>query len=371
MPPQPSAETRFNNIVTSLRAALSTLDVITESVQTPFLEPISNTLHSLLTSVETVKQNQDGCMQMLDQIHELLYAVIWVHLKLNTGGELSPTMLDNLGRLTETLQKIHTFVDANQEKSKIKQFFRHGEMRMLLKACHTGLEQALKVFKIQGATVLKDVADMQEHAQKTHQEVLELISSLSDEISDRGSSISRVLSSSHNSSNSFSLLPSQPKIFHGRELEVSTILQQLNQKIPRVAILGGGGMGKTSLARAILHHPHLSARYDQHHFFVACDAASSSVHLAALIGAHVGLQPSQDLTKPVVWYFSNSPPSLLILDNLETVWEPKESRANVEKLLALLEDIEHLTLIITMRGAESISTTTPASGTGCCSKNFH
>ncbi|KAJ7482597.1 hypothetical protein FB451DRAFT_1442047, partial [Mycena latifolia] len=147
-------------------------------------------------------------------------------------------------------------------------------------------------------------------------------------------------------------LPSQPKIFHGREAEVSTIIQQLDQPIARVAILGGGGMGKTSLARAVLHHPQISAKYEQHRFFVACDAASSSIHLAALIGSHVGLKPGQDLTKPVIRYFSGSPPSLLVLDNLETVWEPEESRANVEKLLALLEDIEHLTLIITMRGAE-------------------
>ncbi|KAJ7482655.1 P-loop containing nucleoside triphosphate hydrolase protein, partial [Mycena latifolia] len=142
------------------------------------------------------------------------------------------------------------------------------------------------------------------------------------------------------------------KNFHGRELEVSTIVHQLNQQLPRVAILGGGGMGKTSLARAILHHPQVSAKYDQHRFFVACDAASSSVHLAALIGGHVGLKPGQDVTQPVVRYFSGSPPSLLILDNLETVWEPNESRAGVEKFLALLEDIEHLALIITMRGAE-------------------
>ncbi|KAJ7495232.1 hypothetical protein FB451DRAFT_1477826, partial [Mycena latifolia] len=287
---------------------------------------------------------------MLEQVHELLYAIIWVHAKSDTGGELPPSMLDNLGKFTETLHKIHTFIEAEQEKSKIKHFFCQGEMKTLLKACHTGLEHALAVFKIQGARVLSDMSAMQEHAQKTHKEVLELLSALSD--SESGSSISRVLSSSHNSSNSFSLLPSEPKIFHGRESEVSFIIQQLDQRIPRVAILGGGGMGKTSLARAVLHHPQISAKYEKHRFFVACDAASSSVHLAALIGAHVGLQPGRDLTKPVIQYFSNSPPSLLILDNLETVWEPQESRTDVEKLLALLEDIEHLTLIITMRGAE-------------------
>ncbi|KAJ7467573.1 P-loop containing nucleoside triphosphate hydrolase protein, partial [Mycena latifolia] len=147
-------------------------------------------------------------------------------------------------------------------------------------------------------------------------------------------------------------LPSKPKIFHGRELEVSTIIQHLNQQMPRVAILGGGGMGKTSLARAVLHHPQISVKYEQHRFFVACEAASSSIQLAALIGTHLGLKSSQDLTKPVVWYFSSNPPSLLILDNLETAWEPMESRAGVEKFLALLEDVGHLALIITMRGAE-------------------
>ncbi|KAJ7482685.1 hypothetical protein FB451DRAFT_1442241, partial [Mycena latifolia] len=351
-PPQPSAHTRLDNIVTSLNAALGTLDAIADSLQTPFLEPISNTVHSLLTAVQTVKQNQDDCTQMLEQIHELLYAVIWVHIKSDTGGELSPTMLNNLGRLTETLHKIHTFVEAKQEQSKIKQFFRQGEMRTLLKACRTGLEKALEVFKIQGTAVLNNVADMHQHAQMTHQEVLELISAFSEGISDSGSSVGRVFASSHNSSNSFSLLPSEPKIFHGRELEVLAIIQQLNQPTPRVAILGGGGMGKTSLARAILHDPEVTAKYQQHRFFVACDTASSSVHLAALIGAHVGLKPGQDLTEPVIHYFLGTPPSLLILDNLETIWEQREGRADVEKLLALLADIEHLALIITMRGAE-------------------
>ncbi|KAJ7482615.1 hypothetical protein FB451DRAFT_1442082 [Mycena latifolia] len=352
--PPTAAQIRLNSIVTSLSVAVTTLGVVSESLKTPFLQPITNTVHSLLTAVQTVKRNQDECAQMFEQTHELLYAVIWVHVKSDTGGELSPKMLDNLGKFTEQVPPIT--LKTEQEKSKIKQFFRQGEMRTLLKACHAGLEQALDVFKIQDVTVLRNMADMQEHAQKMHQEVLELISSLSEGFSDSGSSISRVYSTSDNSSNSFSLLPSQPKIFHGRELQVSTIIQQLNQRIPRVAILGGGGMGKTSLARAILHHPQISARYDQHRFFVACDTASSRVHLAALIGAHVGLQPGQDLTKPIVWYFSNGPPSLLILDNLETVWEPKESRADVDKFLALLEDIEHLALIvifeITMRGAE-------------------
>jgi hypothetical protein len=102
---------------------------------------------------------------MLEAIHELLYAVVRLHLNLDTGGELSPNMLNNLGRFTEyvchisripsdsslccrTLHKIHTFMEAQQEKSRIKQFFRQGELSTLLKVCNTGLDQALEAFKV-------------------------------------------------------------------------------------------------------------------------------------------------------------------------------------------------------------------------------
>ncbi|KAJ6600466.1 P-loop containing nucleoside triphosphate hydrolase protein, partial [Mycena vulgaris] len=140
--------------------------------------------------------------------------------------------------------------------------------------------------------------------------------------------------------------------FYGRKSEISAILDIFCRETPRIAVLGGGGMGKTSLAKAILHHPEITAKYEQHSVFVACDTTSTILQLAALIGAHIGLNPGKDLTRPVIQYFSRNPPSLLVLDNLETIWEPTESREEVERFLALLTDVNHLALIITMRGAE-------------------
>jgi predicted ATPase len=142
------------------------------------------------------------------------------------------------------------------------------------------------------------------------------------------------------------MLPSEPKIFHGRDTELSEILMLFIQGTPRIAILGAGGIGKTSLTRAVIHHPDIVSRYAQNRHFVACDSAANKVELAALVGAHLGLKPGKDLTKAVVNHFASGAPSLLILDNLETVWEPTQIRAEIEEFLSLLTDVAHLALMV-------------------------
>ncbi|KAJ7169343.1 hypothetical protein C8R43DRAFT_833680, partial [Mycena crocata] len=131
-------------------------------------------------------------------------------------------------------------------------------------------------------------------------------------------------------------LPSEPKIFHGRESEMSDILNHFKDEIPRIAIVGPGGMGKTTLARAVLHHPQITASYEQRRFFIACESVSTKLELAALIGTHLGLKPAKDLTSPVLCYLANNPTCLMILDNLETAWEPSATRAAIEEFLSLL-----------------------------------
>ncbi|KAF7333431.1 hypothetical protein MVEN_02359000 [Mycena venus] len=170
--------------------------------------------------------------------------------------------------------------------------------------------------------------------------------------SDRASTISELYSGSHNSSDSISILPSEPKIFYGREAELSNILKLFHTGAPRVAILCSGGMGKTSLARAVLHHTDITSRYAEHRYFVCCASATNKLEFAALIAAHLGLEPRRDVSQQVLGKFSSSAPSLLVLDDFEALWEPTDSRRDIEEFWSLLIDVEQLALIITMRGAE-------------------
>ncbi|KAF8139585.1 hypothetical protein K438DRAFT_1946675 [Mycena galopus ATCC 62051] len=354
MPTQPtSIQTRKENIIACLTVTAGTLEVFANGLNTPFSVVISNTIKSLLNNMVTVKSNQKSCIELMEQVYEFLNSIVVLHVESDTGGLLPPSVLYHIGKFTETLHKIHTFVEAQQSGSKVKQFFRQGEMRTLLKDCKNGLTQALDFFQLKNTSIMTDVCTMQAEAKQRHQEVLGMINGLSDTASsDRASTMSSVYSLSHNSSKSISMLPSEPKIFHGRESELSDILHLLRTDAPRIAILGTGGMGKTSLARAVLHHGKALEQYAHHRYFVACDSAANKIELAALIGAHLGLKPGKDLSQAVHHYFNTGPSSLLVLDNLETVWEPMESRGDIEEFLSLLTDIKGLALIITMRGAE-------------------
>ncbi|KAJ7838342.1 hypothetical protein B0H13DRAFT_1911911 [Mycena leptocephala] len=340
MPPQVSTtQIRLNNITTCLALTVDTVELLASSLNTPFLEAISNTTRSLLKNIQTVKQNKNNCTELLEEAYELLNAVLMVYLKSNTGGALPPSMLSHIGKFTETLHKIHTFVEAQQKGSKVKSFFRQGEMSTLLKECKAGLQQGFVIFQIDSANIMKDIAEMQDDAEQRHKVVSNMIEALSDRTSSDGaSSVGQFQSSAKiKLSQQLKALPQSP-CYH------------LSQRYS----MAESQNYQTFFVFLVKDHPGLQfwVGYDQQRFFVACDSAATQVELAALIGSHLGLKLGKDLTHPVIQHFTKSPHSLLILDNLETLWEPTDSQAHIEEFLSLLTGVEHLALVITMRGAE-------------------
>ncbi|KAJ7869969.1 P-loop containing nucleoside triphosphate hydrolase protein, partial [Mycena leptocephala] len=150
---------------------------------------------------------------------------------------------------------------------------------------------------------------------------------------------------------SLAILPASPKIFYGRESELQEIRGILARDSARVVVLGPGGMGKTSLTLALLHDPSMVSNY-VHRYFVPCHSAATCSQLVSNTASHIGVEQGPNLARRIIHHFSRNPSSLLILDNLETPWEPLNSRPDVEEFLSLLADVSHLAILITMRGAE-------------------
>ncbi|KAJ7871092.1 hypothetical protein B0H13DRAFT_2280538 [Mycena leptocephala] len=86
-----------------------------------------------------------------------------VHINSDTGAELPPSVLTHIAKFTETLHKIHTFVEAQQKGSTLK-------------------NSSVKDLRFSGPMVnhMKDITQMQEDAEKRNTEVLAMIEAVSD-----------------------------------------------------------------------------------------------------------------------------------------------------------------------------------------------
>ncbi|KAF7344021.1 hypothetical protein MVEN_01691500 [Mycena venus] len=173
---------RVENVTNSLRFAAVLLGDMHDGFGTPFLQAILNTTLSLITAVQNVKRNKDQCIRLLENIHQLIYAIADLHVSSDTIGELTPTALNHIGQLTETLHKIHTYIEAQQEGNKIKQLFRQSEMNSLLKDCQIGLQQAMALFKIQiNSSIFDNIDEMRRKTEDMQKGLLESILSLADD----------------------------------------------------------------------------------------------------------------------------------------------------------------------------------------------
>ena len=155
--------------------------------------------------------------------------------------------------------------------------------------------------------------------------------------------------------------PCSPQIFFGRDSELADIIDMIFTHVDshppaRIAILGPGGYGKTTLANAVLTQGRIKQRFGDAIYFVACDSVISSGALLNELAKTLGIlngatDPSWSHIRDVL----QSKDSILCFDNFESPWDQVgdkdgQIRESVEKLLLRAAGLQHTTLIITMRG---------------------
>ncbi|KAJ7099313.1 hypothetical protein B0H15DRAFT_542712 [Mycena belliarum] len=344
---------KVDNVLHYLKTAAGLLRDIAEGTDLSYLRPVAGISLLILDTVYVVKTNRDQCLVMVEHIYEIICVIINV---CEAGTGLSSATLRNISTFIRTLQKVHSVIRSQLEHGLVKRLVRHAENLQQLDECKAALKHSMGLFGIQhniwAASVT--IAEMHAATLKHHQELLEYLTDSSQcdsRISIEGSLHSFQTGSS---TSSFLLLPGSPKIFHGRDTELTQILTGLLQpEAVCVAVLGPGGIGKSTLSLAVLHDTDIISKFGSNRHFIACDAASSAVELVSLLGSFFGLKQQANTVKGIVKHLSAiTGPVVLVLDNLETSWEPRESRAAVEDLLSTLADIKQLSLIVTMRGIE-------------------
>ncbi|KAF9806300.1 hypothetical protein IEO21_08743 [Rhodonia placenta] len=147
-------------------------------------------------------------------------------------------------------------------------------------------------------------------------------------------------------------LPTKQAVCVGRDEKIEAFKALLLQR-SHVLILGTGGVGKTTIALELLHHPEVAFAFSTR-YFVSCDAVLGLEAFRLRVAESLGVSPEmrgQQLLSGILRTL-RARPSVLCIDNFETIWEPPQSRKDVEEDLAQLAGVDDVVLIVTMRGVE-------------------
>jgi tetratricopeptide (TPR) repeat protein len=148
-------------------------------------------------------------------------------------------------------------------------------------------------------------------------------------------------------------------MFFGRDAELDQILNmifgsRLGSRPARIAILGPGGYGKTTLASAALTHSRVRQCFGDARYFVACESATTSGDLLTELTKALGfLEAGPEAPWSYIKASLTQKECIICLDNFESPWDQAaEIRNSVEELLFKITSLRRVTVLVTMRGTE-------------------
>ncbi|KZT39836.1 hypothetical protein SISSUDRAFT_1060767 [Sistotremastrum suecicum HHB10207 ss-3] len=150
-----------------------------------------------------------------------------------------------------------------------------------------------------------------------------------------------------------------PTHLYGRDQYLDHIVTSITTKLcsgagAHLIIRGPGGVGKTAIARAVLHHPSIARTFGSRRLFVSSEGRDTSSLLFSANATELGLaiNSSSNLLQEIISSFkSDSRHLLFVLDNVETIWYSQDQTA-IRELLQHLASIPSITLLFTIRGSE-------------------
>ncbi|KAJ7582384.1 hypothetical protein C8J56DRAFT_1029166 [Mycena floridula] len=155
-------------------------------------------------------------------------------------------------------------------------------------------------------------------------------------------------------------IPANTAIFHGRGTLVKALVKLLTapfigSKLPRLCILGPGGMGKTSVALEVMAQPELGAFFSKRNcLWLACvQATSVSLFLDLLFTSLCISNDTGDTLSAILSELGKPEPIILLFDNFETPWNSIGERGEIARILRDIEAIPNVALFMTMRGSEA------------------
>ncbi|KAI0297838.1 hypothetical protein B0F90DRAFT_1819046 [Multifurca ochricompacta] len=279
----------------------------------PYIAPIAGLLLQALTMRDEVKQYKGECEEVMQKLIRVAGLIINVGESCRTHklneGDLPAGLRAILSSLQSELDGIKHVLGECAKTRGIRSLLLRKDLFGKIKKYDARLANVLEVFQVRHEFITYMV-------RPTRSLQAELLLDIR-----------------------FTLITDRRDIFFGRDTELAHIIHiiftNIGSRPARIVILGPGGYGKTTLANAVLSHDRVQEHFEDARYFISCESATSSDALLIQIAKTLGLE------------------TILCLDNFESPWDQSdETKRSVEVLLSRITSLRHVTVVVTMRGAQ-------------------
>ncbi|KAF9552427.1 TPR-like protein, partial [Agrocybe pediades] len=313
-----------------LRAGIKLLAVIGEKSGFSWVSGPAGIALEIVGLVESAQANKEACRALAIRVFRTIHAI---HQRASSNIE------QPVRELERELRKVLETVRALSAKNKFSQALHADDIKKQTMECDKALDQCIALFSVE--------------AHVAHAADFALVKSGIDDVKTMVQSLKfedNTVAISLANLNISSTAPPPPAIFVGRDdLLAEGTDHLITAPGARLAILGQGGIGKTSLSLAILHHASVKDAFADKRYFLSCESLKNGLDLTQAILHTLDvsiLSQTLDLKTALVQQLESLGKSLFLFDNFETLSNDSLSLI----ILETISSISSISLLINMRG---------------------
>ncbi|KAJ7481576.1 hypothetical protein FB451DRAFT_1030272 [Mycena latifolia] len=314
-----------------------TLDNLASVIPVPFISAFVKVAITVIKACEDATAIEENVKHLQKRVYNLTLTIIdsvpasgsgSEELRNKIGGLQS--LLNTLTAATSTLNSIIEDLNKIKQQKKVLLIFFHDVNKEMVDNCVRRIDAALEQFHVcQSLYVLNRIERAVQRASQPH-------------------SAPAIIPRQD--------MPLRHRIFYGRDSFIEDIASLLaDEDTSRVCITGPGGMGKTSVALAVLESPAIKKIFPkEYQFWVPCVEAKSADLFRRILYTQLRITAdSYDTLDPLIKELGASKERrVLLLDNFETPWFSGDAnRLQVEDILCRLAKLSHIALLVTMTSA--------------------